>query len=507
MSEAASHVRPWVELRGVSKRFGGTLALSNVDFDIRRGEVHGLIGENGAGKSTLMKILSGVHTTYDGEFRLDGERVHFGGPASARHRGIGMVHQELSVIELLTVAENVFLGRQLLNRLHLVDWPAMRRQAEEHLVDLGIEVPVNARLGSLPFGVRQMVEIAKVVFSGADILILDEPTSALSHSETKRLFALIRTLREKGRSVVFISHLLDDVVEICDRVTAFRNGEKVGTIDRQECDKRVLIEMMIGGNKHLRTVEQDASVVLPPRSSAPARLAVEHLTRHGQFEDVSFEVHAGEAVGLYGLMGAGHAGIGTCLFGQQLADAGLVSLDGERVKIGSPMKATALGIAYTPEDRRRGLVQKAEIYKNITLPYLRRILGPRASWLIKAKREMAVASGQMQELNVKAESPSTPVEALSGGNQQKVVLGKWLCFPPRLMILHEPTRGIDVAAKADIVDHVARLKDQGISVLVISNEPETIMAMSDRILVFSKGRVTAELAGQTVTKTYMLEVI
>ena len=505
--EGARDRAPLVELKGVSKHFGGTIALQDIDFDLRRGEVHGLVGENGAGKSTLMKILSGVYSGYEGQYLLEGREVHLSGPAAAKHHGIGMVHQELSVIDQLTVAENVFLGRQPTGRAGVVDWAAMRTGAHDHLQELGIDVPVKARLATLPFGVRQMVEIAKVVFSGAGIVILDEPTSALSHHETRRLFSLIRTLRERGKSIVFISHLLDDVLEVCDRVTAFRNGRKVATVDRGACDKRLLIEMMIGKDRHIKTVGQDASVRLPPRSAAPVRLAVKHLTRRGQFEDVSFEVHAGEAVGLYGLMGAGHAALGTCLFGLQASDAGEVAVDGELTRLTSPIRAKAAGIAYTPEDRRRSLVQTAEISKNITLPYLERILGPRAAWLIKSKREDAVARQQMAELRVKADSPRRRVDTLSGGNQQKVVLGKWLCFPPKVIVLAEPTRGIDVAAKADIAEHVAQMKEKGLAIVVISNEPETIMAMSDRILAFSKGRVVAELCDTVTTKAQMMEIL
>jgi len=507
MSESRPANGVIVELKGVSKRFGGTVALQDIDFDLRRGEVHGLVGENGAGKSTLMKILAGVYTAYEGEFHLNGEVVHLSGPAAAKQRGIGMVHQELSAVDELTVAENVFLGRQPLTRARTVDWSFMRTKAHEYLQELGIDVSVRGRLGTLPFGVRQMVEIAKVVFSGADIVILDEPTSALSHHETRRLFDLIRKLRDRGKSIVFISHLLDDVIEICDRITAFRNGRLVGTVARGACDKRLLIQMMIGKDKHIKTAEQDAVVTLPPRSTAPVRLKVEKLTRRGQFHDVSFEVHAGEAVGLYGLMGAGHAAIGSCLFGLDPIDSGAVFLDGKKVKLGTPIRAKELGIAYTPEDRRRSLVQPAEIFKNITLPHLKRALGPKTSWLLKSKRENDIAQGQIRELRIKADTPRRAVDTLSGGNQQKVVLGKWLCFPPKVIVLAEPTRGIDVAAKADIADHVAQMKEKGLAIVVISNEPETIMAMSDRIIAFSKGRVVAELADTVVTKASTMEII
>ena len=507
MSTNGQDAAPLVELKGVTKRFGGTVALEDIDFELKRGEVHGLIGGNGAGKTTLMKILSGVYSGYEGQYLLNGQEVHLSGPAAAKQYGIGMVHQELSAVDLLTVAENVFLGRQPLNRFGVVDWKAMRVKAHEYLQELGIDVPVQARLGTLPFGIRQMVEIAKVVFSGADIVILDEPTSALSHHETRTLFSLIRTLREKGKSIVFISHLLDDVVEVCDRVTAFRNGRKVGTVEKGACDKRMLIEMMIGKDRHIKTVEQDASVKLPPRSTTPVRLEVKGLGRRGQFEDVSFQVHAGEAVGLYGLMGAGHAALGTCLFGLLSSDGGEVLIDGRRTRLSSPIRAKAAGIAYTPEDRRRSLVQIAEVFKNITLPHLKLVLGPGLDWLIKNRRETEVAERLIAELRVKVDSPRRRVETLSGGNQQKVVLGKWLCFPPKVIVLAEPTRGIDVAAKADIADHVMQMKEQGLAIVVISNEPETIMAMSDRILAFSRGRVVAELVDTVATKASLMELI
>jgi ABC-type sugar transport system ATPase subunit len=248
-------------------------------------------------------------------------------------------------------------------------------------------------------------------------------------------------------------------------------------------------------------------VKLPPRSAAKVRLEVKNLSRRGQFEDVSFAVHAGEAVGLYGLMGAGHAALGTCLFGLLSADAGEVLIDGERIRLSTPIRAKAAGIAYTPEDRRRSLVQTVEVFKNVTLPHLKQVLGPKTTWLIKSKRETKVTQDQITELRVKVDSPRRRVDTLSGGNQQKVVLAKWLCYPPRVIVLSEPTRGIDVAAKADIAEHVAQMKEKGLAIVVISNEPETIMAMSDRILAFSKGRVVAELADTVVTKASMMEII
>lgn len=494
---------PILELRGVSKRYGGAVALSEVDFDLRPGEVHGLIGENGAGKSTMMKLLSGVYSDYSGEMLVRGQQVRFTSPAAAQALGIGMVYQELSTFQHLTVAENLF-NRKLPLRGGLVDWRRMNREAQEHLHTLGLDIDVTRSMGELSVGTQQIVEIARVIFSGAEIIILDEPTSALSPPETRRLFAFIATLKSQGKTVIFISHFLEDVLEISDRVTVLKNSRKVATLGAAGATKHQLVELMIGTDakilQQMYEEEQGLASQRPARAFGPVRLEVQGLSQGSAFSDVSLTISQGEILGLFGFMGAGQIQLARCLFGAERPSAGAVLLDGQRLNLSSTTRARAAGIAYVPENRRNSLMLTQEIYKNITLAHLGRLL----RGLLNQRAELGIARAQIAAVGVRPPEPLLPVGALSGGNQQKVVLAKWLTQLPRLLILNEPTRGMDVGAKDEVMTIVQGLRAKGVATLLITTEPETILGIADRALVMSKGRITAELAGPELTKEQLM---
>lgn len=493
-------VWPILKLEGVSKRYGGVIALENVDFDLQPSEVHGLVGENGAGKSTMMKLLAGVYDDYEGELRLNGEVVRFASPAEAQRRGIGMVYQELSVFQHLTVAENLF-GRKLPLRAGLVDWPRLKREAQAHLRELGLDIDVMTMMGHLPVGTQQLVEIARVIFSGARIVILDEPTSALSPPETRRLFEFIATLKTQGKSVIFISHFLEDILEISDRITVLRNAHKVAVLEKAQTDKHQLVELMIGAESRLlQQMYEEETHRVERHQIGEVALSVEKLTKRGAFSDVSFNLHKGEVLGLFGFMGAGQIQLARCLFGAEPFEAGTISLEGQKLKFNNTSKAKKAGIAYVPENRRHSLMLQQEIYKNVTLAHLGRLLG----WLLNQQVELAIARTQIEHLAVRPPKPMLPVGALSGGNQQKIVLAKWLTQQPRLLILNEPTRGIDVGAKEEVMTIVKGLRDKGVAILLITTEPETILSIADRAVVMRKGRLTAEIEGRELTKENLM---
>jgi ribose transport system ATP-binding protein len=494
-------VRPILELQNISKRYGGVLALDNVDFELRAGEVHGLVGENGAGKSTMMKLLSGVYNDYSGEMRLNGEPVRFASPAEAQARGIGMVYQELSAFQHLTVAENLF-GRKIPVRGGRVDWGRMNREAQSHLQRLGLNIDVTTVMGHLAVGTQQIVEIARVIFSGAGIIILDEPTSALSPPETRRLFEFIATLQAQGKSVIFISHFLEDVLDVSDRITVLKDSHKVAVLEAKKTNKHQLVELMIGAEAKIlqRTYEEESHIV-ERHKVGEVMLAVENLSRRSAFHNISFTLRKGEILGLFGFMGAGQIQLARCLFGAEPFDTGLMRLEGQPLKLKNTSRAKKAGIAYVPENRRDSLMLQQEIYKNITLAHLKQLL----RWLLNQKTELKVAHAQMENLGVRPPQPLLPVGALSGGNQQKVVLAKWLTQQPRLLILNEPTRGIDVGAKEEVITIVKDLRDKGVAILLITTEPETLLSIADRALVMSKGRITAEIDGTELTKENLIK--
>ncbi|MEZ4499620.1 MAG: sugar ABC transporter ATP-binding protein [Thermomicrobiales bacterium] len=496
----SSSASPVLELRHIVKRFGGATALNDVDFDLIPGEIHGLIGENGAGKSTLVKILSGVQRPDQGEMLLNGNPVRFKSPADAKARGIGMIYQELSLMPALTVAENVYLGQQPTNRLGIVDWKAIKSGAQRQLAQFAIDIDVSDRLNQLSLGNQQLVEIARTINSGADVIILDEPTSALSVPEAERLFELMRSLKASGKSLIFISHFLEDVLAIADRVTVLKNSRKIGTFDVADLDKHKMVQLMIGHDASTLAETYESGVALPPPVESATVLSVQGLTSSGSFKDISFDVHAGEILGLFGYLGAGMTEIARAIFGTLQTQSGSLTLEGQVIKPSNPSRAKKLGLAYLTENRRATLFPRHEIYKNVTLAHLEHLVKP----VFRHPSEINVVKPLIERAGVRPQDPALLAGHLSGGNQQKVVLAKWLTRQPKVLILNEPTRGMDVGAKREVLDLIKELKQEGVAILLLSTEPETILAEADRILVMSKGRITREFVNETVSKEDLL---
>jgi ribose transport system ATP-binding protein len=449
-----------------------------------------------------MKLLAGVFNDYTGELRLQGQPVRFASPADAQARGIGMVYQELSTFQHLTVAENLF-SRKMPTRNSIVRWRQMNREAQSLLHELGLDIDVTSRMGQLSVGSQQLVEIARVIFSGAQIIILDEPTSALSSPETRRLFDFIARLKEQGRTLIFISHFLEDVLEVTDRITVLKNSRKVATLATADADKHRLVQLMIGEDaKILQQMYEEEGKVSGrrPRIEREIAFSVSGLTRPGAFDQVSFAVQKGEILGLFGFMGAGQIQLARCLFGAEQASSGTLALDGRPLKLPNTSAASAAGIAYVPENRRNSLMLQQEIFKNITLAHLGKLL----PGLLRQRTEVAIAQQQIEAVGVRPPRPMLVAGALSGGNQQKVVLAKWLTQQPRVLILNEPTRGMDVGAKDEVLTIIQNLRDQGVAILLITTEPETIVRIADRSLVMRKGKITAEVAGAELTKENLM---
>ncbi len=479
-----------IELAGISKRFGATAALTDVSLELRAGEIQALVGENGAGKSTLVKILAGVHQPDEGTILLDGVATQIHGPAQSRALGIAVVHQEPRLFPDLTVAENVFIGHAPSGRLGSIDWRGMRKAAQALFAELDVQFDVGAPVRGLSMADQQLIEIAKALSVEASVLILDEPTASLSAHEVERLFTIVRRLRDRGVAILFVSHRLDEVFALCDRATVFRDGRHVVTAATADLTTADLIRHMVG-----RTVS------LFPRVDNPigeVLLEVTGLTRVGVFRDISFTVHAGEIVGLAGLVGAGRSEVARVLFGLDRRDSGEVRLGGELVDFAAPSAAMDHGIAYLPEDRHQeGLVLDFTIAQNVTLPILPRLF-PRL--LMSAAIERRVAIEHTEQFNVRMTGVDQEVGALSGGNQQKVVLAKWLASGPRVLILDEPTRGIDIGAKVEVHRLISELAASGLGIILISSDLPEVLAMSDRIVVLHEGRTTAEIPRAEATQ-------
>jgi ribose transport system ATP-binding protein len=492
---------PLLELTQITKAFGGVEALRGIDFALSPGEIHGLVGENGAGKSTLMKIIAGVHPEFSGRFTLDGKETRFRSTRDARAAGIAMVHQELSVAPDLSVAENVFLGVQPTNALGLVQWRRMAREAGEQLSRFGIDVDPTARLGDLPIGLQQLIEIARVLFSGARIIILDEPTSALSPPEVERLFATLRRLRDAGSAIIFISHFIEDILGISDTVTVFRNGRKVMDTAASATTKATLIEAMIGKGREALEETYTHDVALPAPRETPIVLDANGLSLARSLNDVSFQARAGEVLGVYGFMGCGQLELARILFGKLKPDRGQLQVAGEAKAFGSTADARRAGIAFVPESRRAMLFHQEPVYKNVSISILDRI----SSLWLKPSREREIAMRQVEQLQIRPSAVELDLGMLSGGNQQKVALAKWLTFPPRALVLCEPTRGMDVGAKNDVIHIIRHLREQGLAIVVLSTEPETVLSLADRIIVLKRGAVVREFTGEKISKDRLLE--
>jgi len=433
--------------------------------------------------------------------RLGGRPVRFRSARDARDAGIGMVHQELSIVPELSVAENVLLGVQPVNRLRLISWRQMAARARDALAEIGLEIDVAAPVGSLPLGVQQMVELARVLLSGAGIVILDEPTSALSPPEVERLFALLTRLRGTGRAFVFISHFLDDVLRVSDRVTVFRNGRRVETASAGAIDKQWLIDRMVGAGHEELSESYTGEKALDSRRESASVLEARDLRVEGLFADVSLEVRAGEVLGIYGFMGSGQLELARALSGKLKLDGGIVRVDGRvaRLRGGTPAAKRA-GLAFVPESRRAMLFGQEPVYRNISIAILERI----GRVLLRPAVERRIALGHVRALGVRPATVELPVRQLSGGNQQKVALARWLTHLPRVLLLSEPTRGMDVGAKEDVARIVRELRTRGIGIVIVSSEPETVLSLADRILVMRRGAVAREFAGETVSKDRLL---
>jgi ribose transport system ATP-binding protein len=487
-------------MRKVSKSFGGIHALTEVDFTLMPGEIHGLVGENGAGKSTLMKIIAGVHAGFDGEMRVEGKQVHFRSAREALAHGIGMVHQELSVVPDLTVAENVFLGQQPVKAGGIVDWARMNADARKLVASLGLDLDPTTRIGSLPVGVQQLIELARVLFSGARTIILDEPTSALSAPEVERLFKALRALKAEGKGLIFISHFLDDVLDISDRITVFRNSRRVTTLARGDTDKDQIIGHMIGrGSIDMHMGEETD---LGPRSTSEVVLEAEGLSDRKFLRGVSLALHKGEITGIYGFMGCGQIELARTLFGKHSVREGKLKLDGKPVAFRSTAAARAKGLAFVPENRTMMLFRREPVFKNVSIAILDRI----HRLFLRPTREREIAQAQIADLQIRPPRHDIALGNLSGGNQQKVALAKWLTHLPKVLILTEPTRGMDVGAKEDVIRIVKSLRDKGVAVLVLSTEPETILTLADRIAVMKRGMIVKEFEQGKVTKSDLLAV-
>lgn len=479
----------------ITVRFGGVPALEDVNFDLAAGEVHGLVGCNGAGKSTLMKVLAGAVPHYDGAIQLHGDAVRSNSPRVALSHGIAMVYQELSGIGQLSVAENLFLGRQPLTAWGTVDWKAMRKRAVDELAQLDVHVDVRRPLREYPLVVRQLVEIARGLNSGAKILILDEPTSALSPPEAARLFDVMRRLRDRGVAQIFITHFLEDVLAICDRVTVLRDGRKVATGATNSFSRKAMLDLMVGRNADAAG-QETIEATLPPASEKPVRLTASKLSHAAVFQDVSLSVRAGECLGLYGFVGAGHQEFVQALAGAAPVDSGAIIVDEKPLPTETVTTAVSRGVVFVAADRGRTVARRAPIAHNVTLAHLRRTMG---NWLTKP-REYAVTKPMLERVGCRPPDPKKLAGQLSGGNQQKVVFAKWLLGPINILLLEEPTRGMDVHAKSEVMQLVKDQQTAGVAVILASTEPELLLAYADRIITFRRGRVHKEFVGERVTK-------
>ncbi len=484
---------PRLEVREISKSFPGVRALTEVSFDVRAGEVHALLGENGAGKSTLIKIMSGVYQPDRGAILVDGQETRFSGPEGARQAGVATIYQELLLFPELSVAENIFLGHAPKASFGRIDLTAMREKARALLASLEIDdLDADETVGRLSVGNRQRVEILRALSLDARVLIMDEPTAALTEADVRRLFDIVRRLRARGVGIVYISHRMDEIFEISDRVTVLRDGAFIGTRTTSATTSGELVEMMVG--RRIEALFPKIEVAIGAPVLEARDLVAKPMTR-----GVSLTVYAGEIVGLGGLVGSGRSELAQTLFGITPAESGEITLNGRSAIIRSPAAARALGIAYVPEDRgTQGLVRPMSVLHNFSLASLHRLT--RAGFIDRAA-ERRLAESAVKQFDVRTSSLNEVAGRLSGGNQQKIVLGKWLANRPRLLILDEPTRGIDVGAKAEIHRLMGELARGGVAILMISSELPEVLGMSDRVLVMREGRIVAEFSRAQATSS------
>lgn len=472
-----------IELKDIHKSFYGVEVLHGVNFVLQSGSVHALMGENGAGKSTLMKVIAGVHTADSGKVLLDNKEVEISSPAKARELGIAMIHQELSSELEMSVAENIYLGREP-GRFGMVDYRQLYRQTDELLKNLGIHLNPRTKMKRLRVADQQMVEIAKAISQNARVVIMDEPTSSITDKEVDNLFNMIRNLKSAGVGIIYISHKMDEIFQICDEMTILRDGTYIDTFKASEVNEDILIRSMVGRELGTQFPKKEVPI-------GETLLEVQHLTRAGEYEDISFKLHKGEILSFTGLVGAGRTELMHSIFGLTKPDSGKIILNGEEVEFKTPRDAIQHGIAYVTEDRKgEGLVLPMSVEKNITIASLHSFV---KSGFLQKKKEADVVTQEVASLGIKVARTSMAVKALSGGNQQKVVLAKWMIAGPNVLIFDEPTRGIDVGAKAEIYKIMCDYVSKGNAILMVSSEMPEAMGMSDRMIILSNHRCSGEL--------------
>lgn len=490
---------PLLEAESISKRFPGVVALDGVDLSVLPGEVHALMGQNGAGKSTLIRILTGAAAPDSGSMRLSGRAYRPASPAEAQRLGVAAVYQEVNLVPTLSVAENLFLGRPP-RQWWGIDWGAMRRRAREAMHALGVDVDVDRPLGSLPVAAQQMAAVARAVATDARVIIFDEPTSCLDARETERLFEVMGRLRARGLGLVFITHFLDQVYRVSDRITVLRNGRRVATAPVAAMGREALVRAMLGEEAAAAASSADTAATERPTGAV---LEVRDVGKRGAMAPVDLDLSRGEVVGLAGLLGSGRTETARLIFGADRRERGTVRVDGREVRRGSPRSAIAAGIGMTPEDRKaEGLFLRMSVAENIAIVAQRRW-----GWVVSRRRQAALAREMIERLGIRTSGPDQPAGTLSGGNQQKVLLARWMATSPKVLILDEPTRGVDVGAKAQIEGQVETLKRAGVAVLFISAELDEVARRSDRVLVLRDRRAVGELRGPGVPEGEIRRVI
>jgi ribose transport system ATP-binding protein len=487
----------------ITKKFPGVIALEDVSLSIQAGKVTALIGENGAGKSTLMKILSGVYQDFEGEIIYKGEAVRFSNPKDAQQKGIAIIHQELNLIPYLTITENIFLGRELLTQYGTIDKNRMRRKTQELLDNLKLKVNSDTPIYKLKVGQQQIVEIAKALLTDAELIIMDEPTSAITGSEVEVLFGIIEDLKREGKAIVYVSHKLDELFQIADDYVVLRDGKSIESGSMTGVTQEELIRKMVG--RTIAMIRKNTGDRICPDLLKVKNISLKHPVRpvENLLKDISFHVGKGEIVGIFGLMGAGRTELLETIFGlNPQSFSGQISIEGKSLKINSPSDAIRAGLALVPEDRKKdGLVLGLNVKNNISLTTLTDLESLGA---LSDLRENALADKYINELKIKTSSKEQKTKNLSGGNQQKIVLAKWLATKPKLLLLDEPTRGIDVHAKSEIYKLIIKLADEGLGIIVVSSELPEILAVSDRVLVMAEGALTAEFSIQEATEDAIL---
>lgn len=490
--------KPLLQMVDISKSFPGVKALQNVNLKVHRGEVLALLGENGAGKSTLMKILSGVYKKDTGKVIIDGDEVEIQGIKHAESLGITIIHQELSVLPNLTVCENIFLGNEKFSKgTRRINKALMKERSKSFLDQIGCNIEPDTLAKHINVGEMQMIEIAKALTKNSSIIIMDEPTTALTDVETKKLFEVIRKLKEKGMAIVYISHRMDEIFEICDSITVLRDGKHVGDVETKKVTKDDLITMMVG-----RKLEEQFPYKEVEKTTT--LLKVENVSLGDKVKNASFEVKAGEILGVAGLMGAGRTELAKTIFGDYKANSGEIYVDGEKVKIKSPKDAIKYGVCYLSEDRKKeGLILNMSVRENMTLPNLKTYENNLMK--IDKKSERTEVKEYIQKLSIKTPTQDQLIKNLSGGNQQKVILAKWLMLSPKVLIIDEPTKGIDVGAKKEIYEVLNELKSAGKAVIMISSDMAEIIGVSDRVMVMHEGKVTGELNRNELTQENIMK--